>query len=63
MFIVVTSFFKYFCKTLRLKNAGLVSSMVSFTSCSEDASLAFVGHPSSDGITIKIAYGINTLLH
>ena len=25
--------------------------------------LALVGHPSSDGITIKIPYGVDVLLH
>ena len=29
----------------------------------EGASLALVGHPSSDGITIKIPYGVDVLLH
>ena len=29
----------------------------------EGASLAFVGHPSSDGIMTKIPYGIDVLLH
>ena len=42
---------------------GLVSSGVSLTSWGEGASLALVGHPSSDGITIKIPYGVDVLLH
>ena len=29
----------------------------------EGASLALVGHPSSDGIPIKILYGVDVLLH
>ena len=29
----------------------------------EGASLALVGHPSSDGVTIKIPYGIDGLLY
>ena len=29
----------------------------------QGASLAMVGHPSSDGVTIKIPYGINVSLH
>ena len=29
----------------------------------ESASLASVGHPSSDGVTIKIPYGLDVLLH
>ena len=29
----------------------------------EGASLALVGDPSSDGITIKILYGVDVLLH
>ena len=41
----------------------LVSSGVSLTSWREGASSALVGHPSSDGITIKIPYGLDVLLH
>ena len=41
----------------------LVSSGVSLTSWGEGASLALVGHPSSDGVTIKIPYGVDILLH
>ena len=44
----------------RHRNTGLVSSGVSLTSCGEGASLALVGHPSSDCITIKISYGVCT---
>ena len=40
-----------------------MSSEVSLTSWGEGASLALVGHLSSDGITIKIPYGIDVLLH
>ena len=29
----------------------------------EGASLALVGHPSSDGVIIKIPYGVDVLLH
>ena len=43
-------------------NTGLVSSGVSLTLWVEDASLALVGHPSIDGIKIKIPYGVNVLL-
>ena len=45
--------------SLRLWNTGLVSSGASLTSWGEDASLALVGNPSSDGITIKIPYGVD----
>ena len=45
------------------RNTALVSSRVSLTSWGEGASLALVGHPSSDGITIKIPYGVDVLLH
>ena len=46
------------CQILVIKgNTGLVSSRVSLTSWGECASLALVGHPSSDCITIKIPYG------
>ena len=40
---------------------GLVSSGVSLTSWEEGASLALVGHPSSDGVTIKMPYGVDVL--
>ena len=40
-------------------NTGLVSSGVSFNSWGEGASLALVDHPSSDGVTIKISYGVD----
>ena len=40
-----------------------MSSGVSLTSWGEGASLALVGHPSSDGITIKIPYGVDVSLH
>ena len=42
---------------------GFVSSRVSLTWWGESASLALVGHPSSDGITLKIPYGVDVLLH
>ena len=42
-------------------NTGLVSSGVSLTSWGEGASLAFVGHPTSDGVTINISYGVDVL--
>ena len=40
---------------------GLVSSGASFTSWGEVASSALVGHPSSDGVTIKMPYGVDVL--
>ena len=36
-----------------------MSSGVSFTSCGEGASLALVGHPSSD--VVKMPYGVDVL--
>ena len=36
-----------------------MSSKVSLTSWGEGSSLALVGHPSSDGITIKVPYGVD----
>ena len=43
-------------------NAGLVSSGASLTSWGEGASLAaLVGHPSSDGVTVKMPYGVDSL--
>ena len=37
----------------------MVSSGVNLTSWGESASLALVGHPSSDGVTIKLPYGVD----
>ena len=45
----------------RFWNNGLVSSGASLTSWGEGASLALVAHPSSDGITIKMPYGVDVL--
>ena len=45
----------------RLWNTGLVSSGAILTSWGEGASLALVGHPSSDGVTIKMPYGVDVL--
>ena len=50
----------FFVECRRHRNTGLVF-RVSLTSWGEDASLALVGHPSSDGITIKIPYGVDVL--
>ena len=47
--------------SLRLWNTGLVSSRASLTSWGEGASLALAGHPSSDGFTIKMPYGVDIL--
>ena len=46
---------------LRLRNIGLVPSGASLTSWREGASLALVGHPSSDGVTIKMPYRVDVL--
>ena len=40
--------------SLRARNTGLVSSMVSLTSLGKGAFSALVDHASSDGVTIKI---------
>ena len=45
----------------RHSNTGLVSSGASLTSWGEGASLALVGNPSSDGITIKMPDGVDAL--
>ena len=42
------------------KSTGMVSSGVSLTSWG-GYSLALVGHPSSDGVTIKMPYGVDVL--
>ena len=38
-----------------------MSSGATLTSWGECASLALVGHPSSDGVTIKMPYGVDVL--
>ena len=40
-----------------------VSCGVNLTTWGEGASSALVDHPSSDGILIKIPYGLDVLLH
>ena len=45
----------------RLSNTGLVSCRACLNSWGEGASLALVGHPSSDGIKIKMPYGVDVL--
>ena len=42
-------------------NKWLVSSGASLTSWGEFASSALVGDPSSDGVTIKMPYGVDVL--
>ena len=50
-------FGKCFVTTPRFWNTGLGSSSVSLTSWGEGASLALVGHLSSDGVMMKMPYG------
>ena len=45
----------------KILKSGLVSSVASLTSWGEGASLALVGDPSSDGVTIKMPYGVDVL--
>ena len=45
--------------SLRHWNNWWVSIGASYTSWGEGASLALVGDPSSDGITIKMPYGVD----
>ena len=45
----------------KLNRAVKQASGVSLTSWGEGASLALVGHPSSDGVTIKMPYGVDVL--
>ena len=40
---------------------GLVASGTTLTSWQEGASLALVGNPSSDCVTIKMPYGVDVL--
>ena len=46
----------------RHENPRLVSSESSLTSWGEGASLALVGHSSSDGVTIKMPYGVDVFI-
>ena len=43
------------------RNTGLEHIRASLTSWEEGASLALVGDPSSDGVTIKMPYGVDVL--
>ena len=40
-----------------------MSSGASLTLWGEGASLALVGHPSSDAVTMKIPYGVDDIVH
>ena len=52
------------CRSLKSSNRHwMVSSGVSPSSWGEGATLALVGHPSSDGITIKVPYVVDVSLH
>ena len=51
------------CFLIKRWNSGLVSSGISLTSWGEGASLVLVGHPLSDGVTIKLPYGVDVLLY
>ena len=44
-------------------DTGFVSSRASLTSWGDGATLALVGHPSSDGVTIKTPHGVDVLLY
>ena len=43
--------------------AGSVGRRYLFTSWGKSTSSALVDHPSSDGVTIKMPYGLDALLH
>ena len=47
--------------TTTLLYTGLVSHGDILTSWGKGVSLSLVGHPSSDGITIKMPYGVDVL--
>ena len=49
--------------TPRLWNTGLVSRGASLTSWTEGSSLAMVGHPSSDGVSIKMPYRVDVFIN
>ena len=48
---------------LTIQSTELLSSGASLTSWGEGASLALVGHHSSDGVTTKILYGVDVFLN
>ena len=48
-------------KTLAMLLRYALSNRVSVTSWEESASLALFGHPSSDGVTIKMPYEVDVL--
>ena len=48
-------------ETQMSQGVGLVSSGASLASWGEGGPLALVGHPSIDGITIKMPYGVDAL--
>ena len=47
----------------KITRIGLVSSGASLTSWRKGVSLALVGHPFSDGATIKTPYDVDLSLH
>ena len=47
----------------RKESWGQAKRQASLTSWGERAFLALVGHPSSDGVTIKILYWVDVSLH
>ena len=49
------------CSSQRHWNTGLLSSRASLTSWGQVASLALVGDRSSDGVSIKMPYGVDVL--
>ena len=54
---------QYFHRCLDIIECKFIKQQVSFTTWGEGASLALVGHRSSDGVTIKMPYGVDVLLH
>ena len=60
--INMSEFFVMKEKNLFVFHTGLVSSGDILTSWGEGASLALVGHPSSDGVTIKMPYGVDVFI-
>ena len=60
-FMVMVFYGNFMLYFMVIWNTGLVSSRASLTSWGKAASLALVGHPSSDGATIKMPYGVDVL--
>ena len=60
---IIETFWTFHWKSLIHWNTGVMFSRVSLISWGEVGSLALLGHPFTDGITIKIPYRVDVILH